>query len=307
VAGRQGRGTLKVIAGDSCAPFVAFVVLYALFFGPAAGAQPIPVFVSILPEKYFVERVGGEHVSVSVMVEPGQSPATYEVTPRQMARLAAARLYFRIGVPFEDAWMARIMAANPAMTVLELQEGMVLRNVDRVDDWNDLHPAAVRATDPHVWTDPRRVELMAARIRDALIQQDPADRAAYEEGFRGFKADLRELDDYIRNRLRELQGTRFMVFHPSWGYFADAYGLRQIPVETGGKEPGPRTLQRVIELGRREGVSVIFVQEQFSTRTARAIARSLDAKVVTVDPLAEDYVNNLRQVADEFAEALGGR
>ncbi len=240
-------------------------MLADLAAAPAWGAQPIEVFVSILPVKYFVERVGGERVSVSVMVEPGRSPATYEATPRQMTRLARAELYFRIGVDFEDVWMERIRAASPNMRVVALHDGITLREVDRIDSGQ----ARSGRKEPHVWTDPRLVERMAARIRDALITQDPGQRAAYEANCRRFIADLQELDRYIRSRLRGMEGSSFMVFHPSWGYFADAYRLRQIPIETGGKEPGARSLQRVIELGRRERVKVVFVQEQFSTRKSR--------------------------------------
>ncbi len=279
------------------------LVVSGLVAAPVSGAQPVHVFVSILPEKYFVQRVGGPHVAVSVMVGPGRSPATYEVTPKQMARLADARLYLRIGVAFEDVWMERIRAANPRMQVLALQEGIPLRTVDRIDGG----AASSGAKDPHIWTDPLRVEVMAARIRDGLIAQDPAHRAAYEANCQRFRADLRQLDRSIRNRLRGLEGRSFMVFHPSWGYFADAYHLRQIPIETGGKEPGARSLQHTIELGRREKVRVIFVQEQFSTRMAGTVAHALDARVMQVDPLAEDYIANLRHVADVFAQALGSQ
>jgi zinc transport system substrate-binding protein len=268
-----------------------------------SAAQPIEIFVSILPLKHFVERVGGQRVVVHVMVEPGRSPATYEPSPQQMARLARADLYFRIGVAFEEVWMERIRAASPEMGVVALHDGIALREVDLVDG----DGARAGHKDPHVWTDPRLVELMSARICEALATQDSAYRGVYEANYRRFAADLRALDRDIRDRLKGLEGSSFMVFHPSWGYFADAYGLRQIPIESGGKEPGARSLQRVIELGQREHVKVIFVQEQFSTRMAETVARALDARVVKVDPLAEDYAGNLHHVADVFAQALADR
>jgi zinc transport system substrate-binding protein len=148
------------------------------------------------------------------------------------------------------------------------------------------------------------VQRMAGRIRDALIAQDPSHRADYTANHERFVADLAALDRDVRDRLRGLAGRSVMVLHRSWGYFADACGLRQIPIESGGKEPGARTLERVIDLGRREGVNAIFVQEQFSRRSAEAVARALGAQIVTVDPLAEDYMKNLRHVAEIFATAL---
>jgi zinc transport system substrate-binding protein len=270
---------------------------------PQSSAPPIDIFVSILPVKHFVERVGGERVVVSVMVEPGRSPATYEPTPQQLTRLAGTELYFRIGVAFEDVWMDRISAANPEMRIIALHDGIALREVDRIDG----DGARTGHKDPHVWTDPRLVEHMAMRIYEALAAQDAAHRGFYEANYGRFAADLQALDRDIRDRLLGLEGSSFMVFHPSWGYFADAYNLRQIPIESGGKEPGARSLQRVIELGQREHVKVIFVQEQFSTRMAETVARALAARVVKVDPLAEDYSSNLRHVANVFAEALANR
>lgn len=277
------------------------LVILLGFGNPAAwGAAPLEVFVSIPPQKYFVERVGGEHVSVSVMVQPGRSPATYEPTFRQLTRLTRADLYFRIGVAFEDVWMGRIRAANPDMKIIALHEGIPLREVDQLDNGGE----GEGRKDPHIWTSPPLVQRMAGRIRDALIAEDPAHQTDYEANHQRFVADLEALDRDIRARLQGLEGSRFMVFHPSWGYLADTYGLRQIPIESGGKVPGARTLQQAIELGREVGIEVIFVQEQFSTRTAETVANALGARIVTVDPLAEDYIHNMRQVAEHFAQAL---
>jgi len=277
---------------------IAFVIaLWALHAGAASVSAPLPVFVSILPQKYFVEQVGGARVAVSVMVGPGQSPETYEPTPRQMTALSNARLYFSIGVAFEDTWMKRILAANPAMRQVPMQRGLALLPL--------VGPGGEpRGTDPHVWTSPPRVKIMVASIRDALIEADPGHRVEFESNYRTFIAELDALDRDIRAILAPAKGKSFLVFHPAWGYFAKDYGLRQIPIEAEGKEPGARSLARVIDLGKREGVKVIFVQTQFSRRTAETVASAIGAKVVAVDPLAENYPQNLLRVAHEFADAL---
>ncbi len=273
------------------------VTLWASQTGAASASAPLPVFVSILPQKYFVEHVGGKHVAVSVMVGPGQSPETYEPTPRQMTALSRAQLYFSIGVAFEDTWMKRIRAANPAMRVVSMQRGAALLLLAGPGG----RPGG---TDPHVWTSPQRVKRMATNVRDALRQSDPEHRDDYESNYRTFAAEMDKLDGEIRAILASARGKPFMVFHPAWGYFAQDYGLRQIPIEAEGKEPGARSLARVIDLGKREGVKVIFVQTQFSRRTAEAVAAAIGARVVAVDPLAEDYSHNLLQVAHEFFDAL---
>jgi len=282
------------------AKIIAFVVaLWALQVGAASASAsaPLPVFVSILPQKYFVERVGGEQVAVSVMVGSGQSPATYEPTPRQMTALSQARLYFSIGVAFEDVWLKRIQATNPALRVVPMQRGIALLPLTGPS-------GEIGGTDPHVWTSPQRVKLMAANVRDALNQADPNHRGDCESNYRTLAAEMDKLDGNIRAILASARGKPFMVFHPSWGYFAKDYGLRQIPIEAEGKEPGAKALVRVIDLGKREGVRVIFVQTQFSQRTAETIATAIGARVVAVDPLAENYPQNLLRVAHEFADAL---
>jgi zinc transport system substrate-binding protein len=280
------------------AKIIVFVIaLWALQAGAASASLPLPVFVSILPQKYFVERVGGEQVVVSVMVGSGQSPATYEPTPRQMTALSQARFYFSIGVAFEDTWMTRTQAAHPALRVVPMQRGIALLPLTgpRGED---------AGTDPHIWTSPLRVKIMATSIRDALIETDPAHRGDYELNYRAFIAELDALDRDVRALLMSAKGKSFLVFHPSWGYFASDYGLRQIPIEAEGKEPGAKALVRVIDLGKREDARVIFVQTQFSRRTAEAVAAAIGARVVAVDPLAENYPQNLLRVAHEFAEAL---
>jgi zinc transport system substrate-binding protein len=254
----------------------------------AARAVPITTFVSILPQKYFVQRIAGDLADVSVMVGPGDSPATYEPMPRQMDALSKARVYFRIGVPFEQVWMTRLAAANPSMLIVDTAAG-----IERP------------GKDPHVWTDPMLVKRMAARIRDAFIGLDPAHAADYRLNYSAFAADLDALDAEIRTRLAPYKGRAFLVFHPSWSYFARAYGLRQIPIEAEGKEPGPKALAHVISEARALKIKAVFVQPQFSRASAEMIAHEIGGHVIEVDPLAEDYIRNLRQVAISFADAMG--
>lgn len=296
------------------AALLGLSLLTAPFSSAAAPAAPPPleIFVSVLPLKYFAERIGGERVAVQVMVGPGRSPATYEPTPRQMAELSRSRLYYRVGVPFESVWMARIAALNPALEIVDLRDGLALRRLEAHDHAHEgghhhhHHHGQKEADelDPHLWTAPLLVEQMAARIRDTLSAADPAEAPRYQANYSSFAADLEKLDQDIRQRLGPLTARRFLVFHPAWGYFADAYGLEQVAIESQGKEPGPRGLARLIAQARQEGISVIFVQPQFSRSTAAVVADAIEGRVAAVDPLAEDYLNNLRQVVEVFAEAL---
>jgi len=278
--------------------FLVRIIAALLLLRPLpSGAEPVPVFVSILPQKYFVEQVGTPRVAVTVMVGPGQSPATYEPTPRQLTALSGAQVYFSIGVAFEDAWMHRIRAANPKLHIVPTQRGIALLPL-RGPDGQPL------GWDPHVWTSPPLVKTIAANIRDALIEADPAYRANYEANYQRLESALDDLDREIQRILMPAKGKALLVFHPAWGYFADTYGLRQIPIEIAGKEPGAKSLARSIELGRREQAKVIFVQTQFSRRTAATVAAAIGARIVAVDPLAGDYPANLLRTARDVAAAL---
>jgi zinc transport system substrate-binding protein len=298
--------------------FLCFLILLPLST-PSLAAEsatgPVRVFVSVLPLKYLVERVGGPHVSVEVMVGPGQSPHTYEPTPRQMTKLSRTRVYYRCGLPFENVWMKRIADLNPDMRIVDLRDGIALRRLeDHAHDDHDHHDRhhadhegaydPDRILDPHIWTSPLLARAMAAHIRTSLEAIDPQHAPIYRAGYETLAADLTALDTQLRVRLAGIKNRKFLVFHPSWGYFADAYGLQQIAIEEAGKEPGPRALGRIIDLAKRENIRVIFVQQQFSRTTATTVARAIGGKVVAIDPLAEDYIDNLRKAADAFLTAL---
>jgi zinc transport system substrate-binding protein len=282
----------------------ALILLFSAAAAAAApSSTPIKSFVSVLPLKYFVERVGGDAVEVSVMVGPGRSPHTYEPTPRQMAELSRTQIYYRVGVPFEQIWIKRIADLNPHLRFVDLRKD--IRLLDSPAHHHEDHgETAVEEKDPHVWTDPRLVKIMAEQIRETLTALDPARGDQFAANYRAFAADLDRLDRFIRDRLAGVRQRKFLVFHPAWGYFAEAYGLQQMAIETEGKEPGPKALARIIALARKEKIRTIFVQQQFSRTTANTVARAIDGRVLPVDPLAEDYLANMRLAAEAFVQSL---
>ena len=293
---------------------LAGCVLFVLTAANVA-ADPISVFVSILPQRYFVQQIGKERVSVQVMVQPGASPATYEPKPVQMIDISKAKVYFSIGVPFEKAWLDKIAASNPGMRVVATDQGVQKLAMQRHHHDHDSDPKRHsrhsgrrqerdESLDPHIWTSPRLVMKQAQAIVVALQQIDAAHHSEYEANYQQFIKELSQLDLELKNKLSGLQHRRFMVFHPSWGYFAHAYGLTQVPVEIEGKRPKPSQMQAVIEHGRHERIKVIFVQPQFSTKSAQAVAAAIDAKIVIADPLAENWAENLRYQADQIKAAM---
>lgn len=294
----------------------------------AVSAQAGPrAFVTITPQKYFVDKVSGGEVPVSIMVEPGANPHAYEPRPRQMAELAKASIYFTIGDSFDQTWLERITSASPDMTVVHTAEGIDKipmseehnHGEEHAEDGHegeahhahearhhDQHDHDQGTLDPHIWLDPTLVKIQVASIRDGLSSVDPARSDLYAANARAFEKELDELDREIRSILQPLPQEKrtFLVFHPSWGYFAQAYGLTQASIEVDGKEPSPRDMARIITASKESGARIIFVQPQFSQKSAAVIAKQIGAKVVRLDPLAADWAENLRSAARAFADAL---
>jgi len=288
------------------------VLITLLLVSTNGFSEPLRVFASVLPIKTFVEKVGGEHVEVRAMVRPGFNPHTYDPTPQQISALAKTALYVRTGVPFEKSWMVRIHSANPKMQVLDARTGITLREMKahghdehgHESEHQDHEDEDKHDQDPHVWTSPMLVKHMLGNIRDKLSELDPAHAADYARNHDIFLAELEVLDNEIDALLEPLSNRKFMVFHPAWGYFADRYHLTQVPIEYQGKEAGARRIAELIEHAKHEQIRVIFVQPQFDKRSARQVAEAINGRVIAVDPLAANYVDNLRRVGQEFAQVL---
>ena len=284
-------------------------LLTRLGCSPAFAKNNLNVAASILPQKYFINKIGGDRVNVSVMVLPGANPATYEPKPRQMVNLAQAEIYFAIGVPFEDNWLPKFAKTNPDMTIVATQSGItkipMKAGGHRHHEEHGNETISVGAKDPHIWLSPPLVMMQAKNILDGLVKVDPEGRTVYQANYKAFLEELKILNMEIQRIFQATgQNTRFMVYHPSWGYFARNYGLEQIPIELEGKKPSPRKLLQLIKEARKNGIKVIFVQPQFSEKSAETIAAAIGGRVIFADPLAEDWANNLLQVAKKFKSAF---
>ena len=273
----------------------AFLFLVSFPSGRAMAGS-VSAFVSILPQADFVERIGGDHVRVGVLVGPGRTPATYEPTPRQVAELARADVYFTIGVPFEKGFLSNISSMVRDLRIVDTREGVTLRYFGDSEGGD--------SPDPHIWLDPGRVKVQARVICEALIRLDPEHQAVFRERLQGFEARLDRLDKRIREILEPLRGRNFYVFHPAFGYFADAYGLAQIAVEAEGKEPAPKRLAALIRRAKQDGARALFLQPQHGKKQAMAVAREIGAKVVLLDPLPRDYVEGLESMAETIRKEM---
>ncbi|MCF8043945.1 MAG: zinc ABC transporter substrate-binding protein [Desulfarculaceae bacterium] len=291
--------------------WLMLLALLAALTAPAAAAdQPIIVGVSIAPQAWLVKQVGGEYVKPLVLLPPGASPATYEPGPRQLAGLSEAKLYLAVGVPFERVFLPRLRAKLPGLTIAPMQAGIKLRRLEGSHHHGGgghkkpLPGHHAGAPDPHVWLGPLQAQVMAVNTAQALGAIDPTHAAAYQANLKNVLAELSDLNDELARTLAPLKGRTVLVYHPAYGYLLSAYGLKQEAVELEGKEPGPRRLAELIDQAKAEGIKVIFVQPQFNPASAATVAQAIGGMVVSLDPLAYDYLSNLRSLAAKIAQGL---
>jgi zinc transport system substrate-binding protein len=316
-----------------------FVILPILFIFQPIGVfagDKLTIFVSILPQKFFVQQIGKNLVDVHVMVLPGASPATYEPKPKQMATLSKADVYFSIGVPFEKVWLRKISATNSSMKLCHSDRGIQkipmtpIHNYVRYEHHDEKQPhndpgesdgesggqnekgygygqtqnhSNHGILDPHIWLSPPLVKKQAKTILETLIEIDPGNAREYQSNYDIFISKIERLDMELKTIFADRQGLQFLVFHPSWGYFARSYGLIQVSIEIEGKDPKPAQLRALIEYARTQHIKVVFVQPQFSSRSARQIAREIGGQVITADSLALNWSENLKEVAGKLIAA----
>ena len=235
---------------------------------PVYGADAPLIFVSIPPQKSFVEHVAGSLVQVEVLLPPGTSPATYEPTPHQMAALERADLYLRIGVPFEGPLLRKAADLMPDLRIIDCRRG-----VELVPMAGHAHEDRWEApTDPHIWLDPMRVKTIAANITDAFSDLLPGSAAELDRNLTTFLRELDRVDGRVAATLAPLADREVLVFHPAFGYFTRRYGLLQLAVEAEGKAPTARQLATIVEAVERTGQTTLFAQPQFSASSARTVA-----------------------------------
>ncbi|HOP07102.1 MAG TPA: zinc ABC transporter substrate-binding protein [candidate division Zixibacteria bacterium] len=285
--------------------FIAGLAMVVLLGGITEAKDP-SCFVSILPLADFVEQVSGYGIEAEVLVGPGQSPATFEPTPQQMARLVEADLLFVTGMPFEQRLVEKLAEMKTGLKIVDLRQGIDLIKTEESEHENPDHHDHGEY-DPHVWLDPDNVKIMAGTIAQALKEIAPERIHSLEAGRTVFCERLDSVKTEVAASLEGLSNRTLYVFHPAYGYFCRAFGLKQVAVEIEGKEPSARQLADLIDRARAEQVKVIFVQPQFSQKSAQAIAEAIGAVVVPIDPLARDYIDNLHEIASRIKEGLSSR
>ena len=272
------------------------------------------IAVSIIPQQYVVNRIAGNLAETVVLVGPGQSPHSYEPTPRQMASLSQAQAWITSNTDFELALRPKISSMYPSLRIVDGTEGVVFRSMeehhhedddhhDDLHDHDDEHHHAGEI-DRHTWLGREPMKIMAEKIAETLISLDPEHREIYQRNLNAFHSDIDALFSQLEVDLAPLRGTTVFVYHPSFGYFLDDFGIHQRAVETGGKEPTARALSELIGEARLVQPEAIFVQAQFPTQAARTVAETIGAQVLPLDPLAYDWLANIESIGVTLRRAL---
>lgn len=257
-----------------------------------SAEKPI-IAVTIVPEQTFAEAVCGDLAEVITMVPPGNSPENYEPTPEEMEKFSKASLYFSIGVPTEEA---NILPSAGDVNVVSLQDAVSAVYPERTFESGER--------DPHIWLSPKRAVVIVQTIAQNMCELDPSNADTYQSNAQTYIDRLNELDQYIQDSLDGVQDKKFMVYHPAFGYFADDYGLTMYALEEEGKEATAQHLQDMIDLAKEENIKMIFYQEEIDSSQSAAFAEEIGGKTMQLAPLAANYIENLKSMADLMAEVM---
>lgn len=278
-------------------------LLFTFFFSLTLFAKPI-VVVSILPQQTFVEKIAGDKITLVLMVQPGSSPHSYEPKSSQMKAISNASLYLAADVEFEHVWLERFTSQNKKLHIVDTTKNITKMQMVAHHHHDDdaHHDHDEESADPHTWVSPANVKIMAKNIYDALCEIDPANKSYYTTNFEAFLVEIETTDITIKEILKDLPlYSKFIVFHPSWGYFARDYDLTQVAIEVEGKNPKPKELVKIIQEAKEENIKIIFAQPEFSDKSATIIAKESGAKVVKISPLSAAWSQNLINMAQAIA------
>ncbi|MGC8764777.1 MAG: metal ABC transporter solute-binding protein, Zn/Mn family [Brevinematia bacterium] len=263
--------------------------------------KPI-IIVSILPQHEFVTRISGEKVKVVTLAGVGASPHDYEPSPLQMAEIGKASAYFTINVEFERGILPKIKSLYPSLRIYDTAKNVEYRNIESHSDEKENHKKEI--IDPHIWLGYKQVKTMLSNILEALIEITPENASFYRKNYKAYISEIDRTFSALSNKLSPHRGKTIFVFHPAFGYLFDSFGLKQESIELGGKEPSQKHIVEIVKKAKKENVKIIFVQKQFSKIAAEKIAKAIDGKIVEIDPLAQNWLENINYIGNTISEAL---
>lgn len=261
-------------------PNILLMIIMSLFIASCELAPTADICVSIPPQAYLVERIAGDEVSVSIMIQPGTAPPTYAPTASQIRDLHECKLYIKNGHPdfnFEKKHIDPFLKEHPEIMTVDMTEGV------------DIRPG-----DAHIWLSPRIMRKSAVQIHEKLIKLYPGRLEELTNNLNILLRDIDKLDKELTDKLSPYKGAKFLTLHPSWGYFCRDYGIEQISIRNENKAPSTLEITQLINTAKKENIHIIFVQKEFNFEQVKVISKEIDAEIVPLDPLNEDWLNQMR-------------
>lgn len=266
----------------------------------SAETDNMIITVSISPFKYFVEEIAGDDFKVNVMVPSGADAHTYEPVPGQINNLRKSSAYISNGyLSFEMTWLERFYETNRTMKRLSLGE-----KIDPLVSDHRHEGEHLESIDPHYWVSPKCAMIIASSVKDLLCELNPVQKKKYQDNYQILLSKIEAADENARELFSASKNKSFMIYHPNLGYLARDYGLEEIAVEYEGKEPPPSRMKDLIDLARKDGLKTIFVQREYDTKNAKAIAGEIGADLVIIDPLSEDWLKSTTDIVSAVNKSL---
>jgi ABC-type Zn uptake system ZnuABC Zn-binding protein ZnuA len=284
-----------------------------LAFAGAAFAADVPlrIVTTSTDLKALVEAVGGDLVAVEALAPPAGDPHAVELKPSQLLRLNGADLVVRVGLDHEP-WLAKSRTKAP---VLDASRGLKLLQTETPRLRTDARPHVHGFGNPHYWLDPENARTITASIQARLATLRPAAATAFEENRRRFIERLDAAMTRWKEAMTPFEGTRMVVMHETWPYFAARYGLFIVgaaePVP--GVPPTPSEIAALIARMRSSGVRVLVADIHSDTALVNQIAHGTVARVMTLvpsvggEPEARDYLSLLDLNVRRFTEVMSAR
>lgn len=285
----------------------ALIILLAVFCIHSVYADKngkTNVFVSIMPQKYFAEKIGGDLVNVSVLVPSGTSPENFDPSPKQIVQLGSSDIYFTIGVPFENIFLDKLKAGKKKLVVAPCDKDVPKLRAEHDEHEHEAGHHHHGEFDPHIWTDPELIKIIAKNMADTLSGIDPGNGAIYAANLETFKKELDALQAGLNQKLVPYKGRIFYVYHSAYTYFAERFDLVQKSIETGEKEPTPAKLRELVNQANQDKVKTVFIQPEFPASGAKRVAEAIGGKTVCISVLEYDVIDNMRKTAALLAESF---
>ena len=289
-----------------CKTVIYIFLFFLTFCSRQTPNEGLVIAVSIPPQAWFVSQIAGEKCEIIILAGQGQNPHNYEPGPRQLQSLSSAGSWILSGTEFEISLQPKIRALFPDLPIVDGTEGVFFRMLSEHEHEHDDHETehASIEIDRHTWLGREPAKILAAHIKDTLLSLDRENRDYYLERYESLVLLIDDEFDRLKNDLADMKGKKVFVYHPSFGYFLDEFGIIQEAVETGGKEPGPRALNQLINEIKEEQPAAVFVQSQFPVNAARNLAEAVNAQLISLDPLAQDWLENIRSMGQALKKAM---